>query len=82
MALQNRSMFYRLTDAMEKSGDIALAYAFHRDQMRRDFLQGQERERLIEEVTDRVLSRLSMTIDITALRNASKEIDDFFKKYE
>ncbi len=82
MGYKNKGLFYRFTDAMQKTGDIMLAYAFQKEQIKRELLEGRERERLIEDVTECVLSRLSMTIDITALRNASKEIDDFFKKFE
>ena len=79
---RNKGLFYNITNAIQKSGDIALAYAFQREEMRRNLLSREEREQLIEEITERVLSRIQITLDITSLRNASKEIDDLFRKFE
>ena len=79
---RNKGLLYNITNAIQKSGDIALAYAFQREEMRRNLLSGEEREQLIEEITERVLSRIHLTLDITALRNANKEIDDLLRKFE
>ena len=79
---RSKGLFYNITNALQKSGDIALAYAFQREEMRRNLLSREEREQLIEEITERVLSRIQITLDITSLRNASKEIEDLFRKFE
>ena len=40
MAVNNKGLFYRFTEALQKSGDIALAYAFQKEQIKRQLLEG------------------------------------------
>ena len=76
MAHYNKDSFVRFMDAIGKTGDIALAYAFQKDMMRQEFLERQERERLIEEIAERVLSRISITVDAQEIFDSIDDLNN------
>ena len=76
MAVNNKGLFYRFTEALQKSGDIALAYAFQKEEMKRILFERQERERLIEDTADRVLSRINATVDVSDIIMRIDDLQD------
>lgn len=56
---QYKSAFMRYTEAMEKTGDIVLAYWYQRRQIMDELLS----EREIDRIADRVIERINITID-------------------
>lgn len=56
-------IFNTLQKLIEKSEDINLMYQFQHDIINYEIQQRRERERMIEEITQKVLSRISTTID-------------------
>jgi hypothetical protein len=51
-----------------------LRWQYQKDMMKQSILDRQERERLIEDVADRVLSRISITVDAEDVINAIEDI--------
>lgn len=72
--MRNKSMFQRYVEAAQKTGDIMLRWQYQKDMMKQSILDRQERERLIEDVADRVLARISITVDAEDVINAIEDI--------
>ena len=72
--MRNKSMLERYLEAMQNTGDIMLRWQYQKDMMKQSILDRQERERLIEDVADRVLSRISITVDAEDVINAIEDI--------
>ena len=72
--MRNKSMFERYVEAMQNTGDIMLRWQYQKDMMKQSILDRQERERLIEDVADRVLARISITVDAEDVINAIEDI--------
>lgn len=72
--MRNKSMFERYIEAMQNTGDIMLRWQYQKDMMKQSILDRQERERLIEDVADRVLARISITVDAEDVINAIEDI--------
>ena len=51
-----------------------LRWQYQKDMMKQSILDRQERERLIEDVADRVLARISITVDAEDVINAIEDI--------
>ena len=61
------NMFNTLLRAIEKTGDTMLAYQFQKDMMYEEMRQRAEHEKLVEEIVQRVLSRIKLTVDTTEI---------------
>lgn len=72
--MRNKSMFERYVEAMQNTGDIMLRWQYQKDMMKQSILDRQERERLIEDVADRVLARISITVDAEDVINSIEDI--------
>ena len=72
--MRNKSMFQRYVEAAQKTGDIMLRWQYQKDMMKQSILDREERERLIEDVANRVLARISITVDAEDVINAIKDI--------
>lgn len=53
----------RYLEAMQKTGDVMLRWQFQKDQMKANLLNDAE----IDRIADRVISRLSVTVDVENL---------------
>ena len=71
---KQKSIFDRYIEAMQNTGDIMLRWQYQKDMMKQSILDRQERERLIEDVADRVLARISITVDAEDVINAIEDI--------
>ena len=72
--MRNKSMFQRYVEAAQKTGDIMLRWQYQKDMMKQSILDREEWERLIEDVADRVLARISITVDAEDVINAIEDI--------
>ena len=72
--MKQKSMLERYLLAMQNTGDIMLRWQYQKDMMKQSILDRQERERLIEDVADRVLARISITVDAEDVINAIEDI--------
>ena len=72
--MRNKSMFERYVEAVQNTGDIMLRWQYQKDMMKQSILDRQERERLIEDVADRVLARISITVDAEDVINSIEDI--------
>lgn len=81
--MDNKSSFDRFIDAMQKTGDITLRYYYQKQMIKDSLLSAEERKKLIDEVADQVISRISLTADVTDIINSIEEIrkklDELFK---
>lgn len=75
MVSQN-NMFNTLLNAIEKTGDTMLAYQFQKDMMYDEIRQRAEREKMIDEIAQRVLSRISATVDVSEIIKSIDDLND------
>lgn len=80
MRQQNNDMFSILLNALVKTGDAALALQFQHAMFKELWLKSQEREKLVEDTADRVISRLSINIDATDVLSKIDELDTAISK--
>ena len=69
-------LFDLILRALDKSIDPALRIAFQREMLVERINDAQFREQIVEEATQRVLSRLSVEADISQALQAIKELQD------
>ena len=73
-------MFNTLLRAIEKTGDTMLAYQFQKDMMYDEIRQRAEREKMIDEIAQRVLSRISATVDVSEIIKSIDDLNDRINK--
>ena len=60
-------MYERFLQAAEKTGDITLRYQFQKEMMKASLLDRHEREKLKAEITEDIMSRISITLNEQAI---------------
>ena len=68
--MNNKTWFERYLEAMEKTGDYMLHWQFQKEQMKASLLGNAELDR----IADRVISRMSLTVDAAEVIAAIEEI--------
>lgn len=68
--MRRKSLFDRYLEAMEKTGDYMLRWQFQKEQMKVSLLSNAELDR----IADRVISRMSLTVDAAEVIAAIEEI--------
>ena len=76
---KQKSVFERMIEATEKTGDIMLRYAFQKDMFKQSLLKQQEIEKLKKEITADVLSQISVRLEKTALEELKAMINSLGK---
>lgn len=72
---QQNGVLKRFLGAVEQTGDIALRYQYQKDMMLNNILPEQE----IDLIADRVLSRISATVDVSEIIQKIEELDKMIK---
>lgn len=72
---QQNGVLKRFLGAVEQTGDIALRYQYQKDMMLNNILSEQE----IDLIADRVLSRISATVDVSEIIQKIEELDQMIK---
>lgn len=72
---RQKSTFDRMVDAMGKTGDVMLRYYYQRKDFMDSINARKEREELVEEITNEVLSRISIRLEAEAL----KELEEMLR---
>ncbi len=62
--------------ALDKSIDPILRVAFQKEMFKEQLYDAQFRAQIVEEVTERVLARLSLDLDISQALQQIKELED------
>ena len=82
--MRNKQLFDRFLDALGDKIDFSLRLQLQHEMMMQDYRSQQEREKLIEDTAERVLSRLSATVDVSdiikRIDELDKALDSLFKK--
>lgn len=73
---KQHGVFDRFLAAAEKTGDITLRYMFQKEMAKDNLINRLEREKLIEEITQRVLSRIKLTADTAEIFAAIDRLDE------
>ena len=72
---EHKSWFERYLEAMQRTGDIMLAWQYQKDMMKASLLDNKE----VDRIADKVLSRIGIRIETEAierLRDMLNEIGD------
>lgn len=72
---KQKSMMERYVEAMQKTGDYMLAWQFQKNMIKEQLL----REAELDRIADRVISRLSITVDASQI---VQEIEDIHNAIE
>ena len=65
---------------MDKSIDPILRVAFQKEMFKEQLYDAQFRAQIVEEVTERVLARLSLDLDISQALQQIKELEDVINR--
>ena len=76
---KSKGVFERYIEAAERTGDIMLSYFSQKEAIRQQLFSSQEREQLVNDITERVLARISVTVDASEVFDA---IDGLNEKIE
>ena len=74
--MQNKSMFDRYLEAMQKTGDIMLQWYFQKQMIKDEMLS----EREIDRIAEKVLSRISIRLETEAISQLRDMLNDLGKK--
>ena len=72
---RQKSTFDRMVEAMGNTGDVMLRYYYQRKDFMDSINARKEREELVEEITNEVLSRISIRLETEAL----KELEEMLR---
>ncbi len=64
---------------LAKTGSETVLYSLQKELMKKQIFDEREKEKLIDEITNRVLSRIHLTLDTS---DAKKELSDLKKEIE
>lgn len=76
MSIQHKTMFERLLEAAERTGDITLRNMYQKEMFTQELFASYERERLVQEIADLVISRIHATVDVTEVFAAIDELNN------
>ena len=74
--MNKNTMFDRYIQAVENTMDITLRWWYQKNMMKSSIFESQEKEQLINEVAERVLSRISATVDAEEVFNKIDELQE------
>lgn len=77
--MNKNTMFDRYIQAVENTMDITLRWWYQKNMIKSSLFERQEKEQLINEIAERVLSQISATVDA---EEVFKEIDELNKKID
>ena len=84
--MRNKQLFDRFLDALGDKIDFSLRLQLQQEMMMQEYRSQQEREKLIEDTAERVLSRLSATVDVSdiikRIDELEKALNGLFKYFE
>lgn len=84
--MRNKQLFDRFLDALGDKIDFSLRLQLQHEMMMQEYRSQQEREKLIEDTAERVLSRLSATVDVSdiikRIDELEKALNGLFKYFE
>lgn len=78
----SKSMLERYLDALQKAGDETLRWYFQKEMMKQQFFSKEEYDRIVNDVADRVISRMKITADASEIFDAIDEIERRLKMLE
>ena len=78
----SKSMLERYQDAIQKAGDETLRWYFQKEMMKQQFFSKEEYDRIVNDVADRVISRMKITADASEIFDAIDEIERRLKDLE
>ena len=79
MTKSNEILFDRMIKNFGSSADRALNYYFKHEIMKRQFLDKNEHDQLVDEISKEVLSKISVEVDVSDLLSEIDKINDALK---
>ena len=74
--MKQKSMLERYLLAMQNTGDITLRWLYQKDMIKQSLYERQEREQLVNDVANEVLSHISATVDASEIFDAIDGLND------
>lgn len=73
--MKQKSVLERALDALQNAGQATLRWQYQKDMMKMQFFSKEEYERIINDVADKVISRMRLTVDASEIIEAIEEIE-------
>lgn len=73
--MKQKSVLERALDALQNAGQATLRWQYQKDMMKMQFFSKEEYERIINDVADKVISRMRVTVDASEIIEAIEEIE-------
>lgn len=73
--MKQKSVLERALDALQNAGDATLRWQYQKDMMKMQFFSKEEYDRIINDVADKVISRMRLTVDASEIIEAIEEIE-------
>lgn len=84
--MRDKILFNRFLDALGDKIDFSLRLQLQQEMIMQEYRAQQEREKMIEDITERVLSRISATVDVSdiikRIDELEKALNGLFKYFE
>lgn len=73
--MKQKSVLERALDALQNAGQATLRWQYQKDMMKMQFFSKEEYERIINDVADKVISRMRVSVDASEIIEAIEEIE-------
>lgn len=73
--MKQKSVLERALDALQNAGQATLRWQYQKDMMKMQFFSKEEYDRIINDVADKVISRMRLTVDASEIIEAIEEIE-------
>lgn len=80
--MKNKSVFEQYIDSMQRADDVTLRWRLQKEQMKKTFFSQEEWSQFINDVTDEVLSRISINVNTSEAVSKIDELRKFIHKLE
>lgn len=80
--MKNKSVFEQYIDSMQRADDVTLRWQLQKEQMKKTFFSQEEWSQFINDVTDEVLSRISINVNTSEAVSKIDELRKFIHKLE
>lgn len=80
--MKNKSVFEQYIDSMQRADDVTLRWRLQKEQMKKTFFSQEEWSQFINDVTDEVISRISINVNTSEAVSKIDELRKFIHKLE
>lgn len=80
--MKNNSVFEQYIDSMQRTEDVTLRWWLQKKQMKKTCFSQEEWSQFINDMTDEILSRISINVNISEVVSKVDELHKIIQKFE